>query len=242
MRRSRRNHKPHRRPLSIIYNQGPWMAINKPAGISVHPGAGKTGGPSVVERLHEEQGEKLHLMHRLDRGTAGVLLLARTIEAAQRGAKEWSRVNKTYWAIVWGHIQPQTVSEPLRLPDGRSQSASTTIEWSTPLQISPRIPTSLCRIRIETGRLHQIRRHLSGLGHPVLLDERYGNFEANKTLKTDLYNAFNEKPKHTFLLCWRLSAPNSSTLPTKLIAPWPVNWGTCLQTCGVSVDDLSRLA
>lgn len=240
--RSRRKKPPKRRPLTLLLEDEHWIAIQKPAGIAVHSGAGQIG-PSIVERLEEEQNQKLYLVHRLDRGTCGVLLLAKTSELAREGAANWPSVQKTYWAMVCGSIEaPRKIEHPLPDPDGRARTAETTIEATYSINDVASMEASICRITIKTGRLHQIRRHLAQVGHPILMDDRYGDFGINKRFAAAIRDRTLPNPKHPLLMCWRLTAPTRSSLPTELTAPWPNSWTNWLKAGGVTVDDLVRLA
>lgn len=236
---ARRRREPRRRPLTVLYEDDAWVVIDKPAGIPVHGGAGRAG-PSVLERLEAERGERLHLAHRLDRGTAGVLLLARRAEAARAAAAAWDTVEKRYWALVSGAPpEAKTIERPLPDPDGRARAARTDVLAARALE---GWRGSVVLVRITTGRLHQIRRHLAAVGHPVLMDDKHGDFAANGALVDWAQRAGLPRPKHPFLLCWRLTAPPGAGLPTPLTASWPRSWPPLLGLGGVGVDDLATLA
>lgn len=195
----------------------------------------------MLDRLQEERGERLHLAHRLDRATAGVLLLGRGVEQVRQAARGWDLVEKQYWALVFGRAKaPLVIDAPLRDQDGKAQSAKTEVLGS--LLLSQAGPISACLVRIKTGRLHQIRRHLAGVDWPVVMDDKYGDFAANKRFRTAASeDRGGPRPKHNFLLCRRLVAPPESGLPPRLEAPFPPSWRSLLDTLRVSVDDLLRL-
>jgi 23S rRNA pseudouridine1911/1915/1917 synthase len=218
-------------PLDILYEDDDLAAINKPAGMTVHAGAGVTQGTLVNALLHHfgklsGVGGELRpgIVHRLDRYTSGVLLVAKTDLAHQRIARQFEsrRVQKTYWAIVEGRVseaeltagrlagrgihprrvevdgqwwvrlempirrdprhrvrmtasaRPEFVRHPadripeeLETPDGRPARSDLRVlkSWKQ---------HSLLEVRIATGRTHQIRVHLSAIGHAVVGDRLYG--------------------------------------------------------------------
>lgn len=239
---SRRRRPPRRRPLTTVFEDASWLAVSKPAGVPVHGGAGKNG-PSVLERLEESHGPgPLHLVHRLDRGTSGLLLLAKAPDAARLASAAWPSVRKTYWAVALGRpVAPRLIDVSLTDPDGRSREARTELAWSR--AVSGLIPeVSLCQLHLQTGRLHQIRRHLAAIGHPVLLDEKYGNFEVNKTFASAMQADGLPKPKHLFLACIGLEAPRASGLPPRLESDPPGSWTSLLDRIGDPVDEGPDLA
>ncbi len=219
--RSRKSPGAKRRPLTVLYEDGAYLAVDKPAGIPVHGGAGATG-PSVLDRLEEERGGlRLHLVHRLDRGTSGVLLLAKTAAAARAAQEAWDSTKKTYAAIAAGTPKaPRTFDAPLLGPDGRRQSARTELLSADPL---PGLDASSCELELETGRTHQIRRHLAAAGHPVLLDERHGDFAKNRSFIAQVQNLGLPRPKHLYLSCQKLHLPPGLG-PRTLEAPLPRPW------------------
>ena len=161
--------------------QDPWlMAVDKPAGLLSQPGLGPEQSDSVITRL-QQQDQSLRLVHRLDRDTSGVLLLARSADALRRLSALFAerRINKLYQADVEGELHGRgCIASPLaRLsrqpprygshPEGRlaltiwrarAAGAHSTRLWMRPL----------------TGRSHQLRAHLAELGHPILGDPIYG--------------------------------------------------------------------
>jgi 23S rRNA pseudouridine1911/1915/1917 synthase len=176
-------------PLEILYQDGDLVVVNKPAGMVVHPAAGHESGTLVNALLHHVTdlsgvgGERRPgIVHRLDKGTTGVMVVANHDAAHQELARQFHdrEVEKQYVALVWGLVQQR---KRIDIPIGRdpvhrekistrarrARSAVTRITWA---QHVPGL--SLLRIAIATGRTHQIRVHLNAIGHPIVGDSLYG--------------------------------------------------------------------
>src|SRR5438067_131929 len=177
-------------PLPILYQDSDLIVVDKPAGMVVHPAAGHASGTLVNALLHHVAdlsgigGEKRPgIVHRLDRGTSGLLVVAKNDAAHDELARQFHdrEVEKEYVALVWGEVQAgRRIDAPIgRDPVDRkkmsararrSRSAVTRIVRAEPL--NPAV--TLARIAIHTGRTHQIRVHLSAIGHPIVGDALYG--------------------------------------------------------------------
>ncbi len=177
-------------PVEILYEDESVIAVNKPAGMVVHAGAGVHSGTLVNALLHRFQqlsstGGELRpgIVHRIDRFTSGVLLVARNDSAHRHLAAQFAsrKVEKTYLALVHGkvklesgHIDKPIARDPVkrirmttRLATGRAASSQ--------YHVLERFPAfTLLKVGIGTGRTHQIRVHLSSIGHPVAGDPLYG--------------------------------------------------------------------
>lgn len=162
-------------PLSILYQDEHYVAVDKPWGMSSHRGEDETD--DAASRLSLQVGQKLHPVHRLDRDTSGVALYARTPEATRALHELLSsgQVEREYIALVRGITRPRgNVNRPLK-EQGRTLPARTRYKrLSTPAN------HSLLVIDLVTGRNHQIRRHMEGLGHPIIGDDRYGHQATNR--------------------------------------------------------------
>ena len=176
----------------VIYEDDILLVINKPAGVAVHGGSGISRG--VVEQLRLERPEDrfLELVHRLDRDTSGVLLLAKRrsgLLALHRQLREGA-VQKRYVVLVKGHWRDgqRSVKLPLHkyvLPSGERRVAvkSEGMPAHTVFRLQ-RIWDGYCLLDadLKTGRTHQIRVHLAHLGYPIAGDDKYGDFAFNKQL------------------------------------------------------------
>jgi 23S rRNA pseudouridine1911/1915/1917 synthase len=176
-------------PLRIVFEDEELVVLDKPAGMVVHPAAGHTSGTLVNALLHHVKdlsgvgGERRPgIVHRLDRGTSGLMVVAKHDRAHIELARQFHdrEVEKEYVALVWGVVQAgrridaaigrdaqnrQKMSTRAR----RARSAVTRVTWARHLK-----GVSLLKVAIATGRTHQIRVHLSAIGHPIVGDPTYG--------------------------------------------------------------------
>jgi 23S rRNA pseudouridine1911/1915/1917 synthase len=176
-------------PLDVAYEDPDLIVVNKPAGMVVHPAAGHAGGTLVNALLHHVTdlsgiGGELRpgIVHRLDRGTSGLIVIAKHDRAHESLARQFHdrEVEKEYVALVWGVVQAgRRIDAPIgRDPahrqkmSARSRRARTAVTRITRAQ--PLHGVTLAQIAIHTGRTHQIRVHLSAIGHPVVGDALYG--------------------------------------------------------------------
>jgi 23S rRNA pseudouridine955/2504/2580 synthase len=172
-----------KRAPETLYTAEDWVIINKPAGLPVQPG--KAVAANLVGLLTELWGEPPFLVHRLDGDTAGCLLVARTSAAAKRMSRVLSDpgTKKTHPAVVCGLPRESTgvIQEEVRV-HGREKAARTA--WSLRERFGDQY--SLLELVLDTGRMHQVRIHLAGIGHPVLGDDLHGDFAKNRALRKEM--------------------------------------------------------
>jgi len=196
-------------PLDIVYEDDTVLVVNKPAGMVVHPGHGNYDG-TLVNALafhfkdnpdYDVNDPRMGLVHRIDKDTSGLLVVAKTPDAKTNLGKQF--FNKTtkreYVAVVWGCPNPlsgtiegnidRDLRDRLRMavfPDGdRGKHAVTHYEVIKPLG-----PVSVVKCVLETGRTHQIRVHMRYIGHPLFNDARYGGDEILRGERTGSYRHF----------------------------------------------------
>jgi 23S rRNA pseudouridine1911/1915/1917 synthase len=180
---------PESLPLEVLYQDADLAVLNKPAGMVVHPGAGHASGTLVNALLHHMPdlsgiGGELRpgIVHRLDRGTSGVMVVAKHDAAHQELSRQFHdrEVEKEYVALVWGVVQAgRRIDAAIGRDPAHRQKMSARARHAR--QAVTRITrvrhlrgVTLCQVAIHTGRTHQIRVHLSAIGHPIVGDSLYG--------------------------------------------------------------------
>ncbi|HOV93370.1 MAG TPA: RNA pseudouridine synthase [Spirochaetales bacterium] len=183
--------------LDILYQNDEIVVVDKPAGLASQPG--EAVGASVITLAEAELGFRPYPVHRLDKETAGCMILAKNKEAASR----WSdliatrTIRKVYWAVCSG--EPETAvghfddvlkvnGRPLEAHTKYRRLAAYSFPISFPISFTgatgtlSAINVSLLELELGTGRMHQIRRHLAMHGLPILGDDKYGDFALNRVL------------------------------------------------------------
>jgi 23S rRNA pseudouridine1911/1915/1917 synthase len=176
-------------PLDLLFDDPDIVVVNKPAGMVVHPAAGNPDGTMVNALLHHVKdlsgigGEvRPGIVHRLDKGTSGAMIVAKNDMAHQELSRQFHdrEVEKEYVALVWGLVQQRKRidaaigrdpkhRQKMSTRASRAREAVTRVTWARDLR-----GLTLCRIAIYTGRTHQIRVHMSAIGHPIVGDALYG--------------------------------------------------------------------
>ena len=214
------------REFPVLFEDEWVLAIDKPAGVAVHGGSGVNFG--VIEQLRRArpQAKFLELVHRLDRDTSGILLLAKKRAALTRLQDQFREreTGKTYLALALGHwpARLKVLDAPLHkylLPDGErrvkvvGKDDPDGMRSVTLVKVRQRIPValseqvtemSLLEVTIKTGRTHQIRVHLASSGHPIAGDDKYGQFDTNRLLQ-------GHQLRRMFLHAWRLQFNHPQT-------------------------------
>ncbi len=182
--------RPEPLPLPIVYQDRDVIVIDKPAGMVVHPAAGHASGTLVNALLHHVDdlsgigGEKRPgIVHRLDRGTSGLMVVAKHDKAHEALSRQFSdrEVEKEYVALVWGEVMAgRRIDAPIgrdpsnrKKMSARARRAREAVTRIVRAEHFGRMLT-LARVAIYTGRTHQIRVHLSAIGHPIVGDPLYG--------------------------------------------------------------------
>ncbi|EID84100.1 Pseudouridylate synthase, 23S RNA-specific [Treponema sp. JC4] len=194
--------------IPVLYEDDEIYVINKPAGLSVQGGQGVKH--SLDNDFALQTGQKVYLVHRLDKDTSGLMIVAKSPFAASKWTKLISSkaVKKEYIAICAGKMKDKkgVITEKL-IQHGSEKSAVTyfTVEeeknFTTEIEGYENISLSFLRLKLETGRMHQIRIHLAKNGCPIAGDDQHGNFKLNKALKKAL------KIKSLLLASVRLTLP-----------------------------------
>ena len=206
-------------PLDIVYEDGDLMVINKPAGMVVHPGFGNWNGTmlnAIAWHLkdmpqYDINNPEIGLVHRIDKDTSGLLVVAKTAEAKTHlGLQFFNKTTKrTYNAVVWGNVKEDsgTVTGNItRNPRNRLQmcvSADDSVgkHAVTHYRVLERLSyVSLVECNLETGRTHQIRVHMKHIGHILFNDDVYGGDEILKGTNFSKYSQF---VRNCFKLCPR---------------------------------------
>lgn len=173
--------------IENIFEDESLLVINKPAGLAVHEGKTVSKRQSVLGLLqarYRETGIRPQLIHRLDRDTSGLLMIAKNQQAADAWVKafESGAVHKEYLCLVVGRLPGNDGKIDFALP-GREGNL---VRALTRFRVLQRFSeTTLVSVEIETGRLHQIRLHFAKLGFPVVMDDQHGDFGFNKQFRRD---------------------------------------------------------
>jgi len=215
----------------ILFEDDFLLAIDKPAGVAVHGGSGVSFGIIEQLRMARPEADFLELVHRLDRETSGILLIAKrrmALKLLQEQFRE-RETDKVYLALVSGNwpTNQRVIDKALHkylLPNGERRvkivpndhpdgmRSVTLVKVKTafaPSALAPATPFTLLEVTIKTGRTHQIRVHLAGEGHPIAGDDKYGDFELNKALQRSSDGV--PSLKRMFLHAWSLKFNHPKT-------------------------------
>ena len=215
----------------ILFEDDFLLAIDKPAGVAVHGGSGVSFGIIEQLRMARPEADFLELVHRLDRETSGILLIAKrrmALKLLQEQFRE-RETDKVYLALVSGDwpANQRVIDKALHkylLPNGERRvkivanehpdalRSVTLVKVKTPIAanpLAPSTPFTLLEVTIKSGRTHQIRVHLAGQGHPIAGDDKYGDFELNKALQKS--SAGSASLKRMFLHAWSLKFNHPKT-------------------------------
>jgi 23S rRNA pseudouridine1911/1915/1917 synthase len=212
---------PEKLDLNIVFEDDDVMVINKPAGLVVHPGSGNYNGTllnGVAWYLKQQQPDldedslpRFGMVHRIDKNTSGLIVLAKSDKAAMDLAKQFfdHTVNRKYLALVWGNFDEDEgtitghVGRHQRFrkimdvyPDGEHGK-----EAVTHFKVVERFNyVTLVECRLETGRTHQIRVHMQHIGHPLFNDDTYGG---DRIVKGTIFSKYKQFVENCFEICPR---------------------------------------
>jgi 23S rRNA pseudouridine955/2504/2580 synthase len=220
--------------FQVLHEDADLLAVDKPAGLAAHPGTGIEGATMVemaraylgVPANTPPQEFKPSPAHRLDRETSGIILVAKNRKAMVRLTEIFTSgegVSKSYLTLAKGKMSRDAGTIDLPLSEHEQSGKSKAMRgvnfqeaitrWKV---LASMKEASLLQVAIETGRTHQIRRHLEAVGHPVAGDKRYGDFPFNRAARTRW------GLKRMFLHAWKLSLPHPTTgARLALTAPLP---------------------
>jgi len=247
------------RDFPILFEDDSLLAIDKPAGVAVHGGSGVSFGVIEQLRMARPQAKFLELVHRLDRETSGILLIAKKRSALKSLQDQFREreTGKTYLALVAGHwpANKKALDKPLHkylLDDGErrvkvvSRDDPDGMKAVTLIKVREKSPAgagptgsgfSLLEVTIKTGRTHQIRVHLASEGMPIAGDDKYGDFELNKAMQK-------HGLRRMFLHAWRLQFKHPvSGEPVSLQTQLPPDLEKFLQSqfgAPVQANDVGR--
>ncbi|MBB4078270.1 23S rRNA pseudouridine1911/1915/1917 synthase [Lewinella aquimaris] len=209
-------------PLDIRYEDDALMIVHKPPGMVVHPGVGNPSGTLVnalafylnkedIPVLPGNDPDRVGLVHRIDKDTSGLLVIAKTDEAMSHLARQFfdHSIDRTYQAIVWGAPDPTEgtidrnigrhprIRQNYTVFDEEEEGKHAITHYHT---LEDLYYVSLTELKLETGRTHQIRVHMKSIGNPVFQDEKYGG---NRIVKGTVYSKFKTFVERCFELCPR---------------------------------------
>lgn len=236
-------------PLRILYEDPDLLAVDKPAGMVVHPAPGSPTGTLVNALLHRglvtegSFGNRPGIVHRLDKETSGVLLVARTLRAHEILARAFRErtVRKRYLALVLGEPRPSAgiLTWSIGRHPRERQRMSIHSRSGRAARTAYRViesfrDLSLLELQPETGRTHQIRVHLAAMGHPVLADPLYGSRKGRALPKSGPGREFARQALHAAEI--ELLHPTTGA-PLQVVAPLPEDLRVLLEKLRSTLAD-----
>ena len=231
--------KPEAIELDVVFEDDNYAIINKPAGLVVHPGSGNKDHTLVHALLHRFKdqlsthggSDRPGLVHRLDKDTSGLLLIAKNDTTHKKLAQQFEEktIHKEYITLINGHLSPNkgTIDAPLNRSQSNRKKISVTsragsrnaiTHYEVEELFTEPLEASLLNVKIETGRTHQIRVHFEAIGFPIIGDTTYGRRKANqKAQELGLHHQFLHAQRLTFICpTTEKEVTHEAPLPDKL--------------------------
>lgn len=217
------------RELQVVHEDEDIIVLDKNSGLAVQ--GGERVGASLDDLLELRLGHRPFLVHRLDKDTSGLILVAKNKESAARYSALLAgrAVRKVYLAVCAGRLSKREgiIDDPVST---RGEAKEALTRYRVVAQTEG---FSLLELELGTGRMHQIRVHLAGIGHPILGDDKYGDFALNKRLRKEL------GIRKLLLHARRLVIPGTGKSPLDLIAPLPEHFEPCMAALGLDRANLA---
>lgn len=247
---------PHPLQLHVVYEDDDLMVLDKPAGLVVHPAPGHWDDTllnALVARgtaLSAEGGARPGIVHRLDKDTSGLLVVAKHDDAHRRLSRSLSerKMRRVYAALVWGHLSgPIDIDAPLaRHPKDRKRMTVLATGRAARTHVEPVARFAECdllRVTLSTGRTHQIRVHLAHVGHPIVGDSVYHHGGARRltgaqqAVATAIEKLAPRQALHAALLMFRHPVTGAAM---QFASEWPEDLRAALEMAAHETDSLAR--
>ncbi|MEE2900909.1 MAG: RluA family pseudouridine synthase [Myxococcota bacterium] len=215
--------------IKLIFEDEDIVVVNKPSNMAVHGGASLDRKGTLFGILQQLSPTKLYPVHRLDKATSGLVVLAKNADSVKKLGQTWEQSEKVYYAWVFGKSEPKTITLDI---DG--QSAKTEIIGTR--RMYDRANISELEIKLWTGRTHQIRRHLTAENLAVVMDDKYGDFRNNKAFRRQMKAlGISISKKTLFLHAGRLRIASRQT---EFTCDVPELWRECATKLGSQAGNL----
>ena len=213
--------------LTVLFEDQDLLVVDKPTGLLVHPSREANDKDTLLRRAREYAGVWVYAINRIDRAASGIVVFAKSQEAAALWQSSWHQEGtvKKYLVLLHGLLAEAVVSDRCLTDDrGLQQPARTTF---VPIAFAAEKQVTLAETSISSGRRHQIRRHAAHLGHHVLGDRKYGKAKWNNSLRDEV------GLERMFLHASFLSITSSEKQALRVIASLAIDLRPCLKLLGL---------